>query len=104
MKPNICFHTSAFQVALISVSALLSTLSGVPAQNPSDASWTPTGSMATDRYIHTATLLPSGKVLVAGGYSLHVVGILRSAELYDPATGIWAATGEMTIERAGHTA
>ena len=58
--------------------------------------------MATDRYRHTATLLPSGKVLVAGGYSLNV-GALRSAELYDPATGTWTATGDMTIERWYHT-
>jgi len=73
-----------------------------PAQNQPEASWTVTGSMATDRYAHTATLLPSGKVLVAGGYSLHV-GALRSAELYDPATGTWTATGDMTIERWYHT-
>jgi Kelch motif len=67
-----------------------------------DSTWTPTGSMATDRYAHTATLLPSGKVLVAGGYSLNF-GALRSAELYDPATGTWTATGDMTIERWYHT-
>lgn len=79
------------------------TLIEAPAQNQPDANWTPTGSMAIDRYFHTATLLPSGKVLVAGGFSLHV-GTLRSAELYDPATGTWTATGDMTTVRAAPTA
>jgi hypothetical protein len=38
--------------------------------------------MATARHLHTATLLLTGKVLVAGGAGS---GILASAELYDPA-------------------
>src|ERR1044071_10341413 len=99
-KASSDLHVSAFQITFMSLSALLLALTGAGAQNQPEASWTPTGSMAIDRYNHTATLLPSGKVLVAGGISLHVVGnILRSAELYDPATGIWTATGDMTIER-----
>src|SRR5438093_7969856 len=46
-----------------------------------DPSWTATGSMGTGREAHTATLLPNGKVLVAGGGSFP-----NRAELYDPAT------------------
>ncbi len=49
--------------------------------------------------LHTATLLPNGQVLVAGG-----APYLASAELYDPATGTWAATGSMATTRAAHTA
>jgi len=97
-KASSYLHVSAFQITFISLTALLLVLSAAPAQNQPDSSWTPTGSMATDRYAHTATLLPSGKVLVAGGYSLSL-GALRSAELYDPATGTWTATGDMTVER-----
>ncbi len=49
--------------------------------------WAPTGSLNIARGSHTATLLSNGKVLVAGGYGFS--GILASAELYDPETGIW---------------
>ena len=58
----------------------------------SAATWTATGSMTTARNGHTATLLPSGNVLVAGGFN-PASGTLASAELYDPATGTWSATG-----------
>ncbi|WPB72982.1 kelch repeat-containing protein [Archangium violaceum] len=63
--------------------------------------WTSTGSMAASRSGHTATLLPNGKVLVAGGTGTS--GTLATAEVYDPATGSWSATGSMLSVRGGHT-
>jgi hypothetical protein len=63
----------------------------------------PTGSMATARRFHTATLLGNGKVLVAGGEDAGSTAF-ASAELYDPASGTFSATGSMTVRRAGHTA
>jgi hypothetical protein len=66
---------------------------------PASGTWTATGSMGTARYEHTATLLPNGKVLVAGG-----LNGLSSAELYDPASGTWTATGSMGTARYEHTA
>ena len=60
--------------------------------------WEETGSLATARYYHTATLLPNGKVLVAGGGDSYLA--LASAELYDPASGIWSATGSLATGRA----
>ena len=54
------------------------------------------------RVHHTATLLPNGKVLVAGGYT--TTAPLASAELYDPASGTWTATGSLVTARDDHTA
>src|SRR5438874_6281189 len=59
-----------------------------------DPSWVTTGNLVTARYNHTATLLSSGKVLVAGGHGSS--GIMSSAELHDPATGRWSSTGSIT--------
>jgi WD40 repeat protein len=61
-----------------------------------------TGPLATARSEHTATLLPDGKVLVAGGWGSS--GFLASAEVYDPATGTWRPTGSMATTRYHHTA
>ncbi len=67
-----------------------------------DPVWMAVGGMATAREWHTATLLLSGNVLVAGGCGTS--GDLASAELYDPATGTWSATGPLKTGRANHTA
>jgi hypothetical protein len=58
--------------------------------------------MTQRRATHTATLLPNGKVLIAGG--ANSTGALLSAELYDPTAGTFTATGSMTQRRATHTA
>jgi N-acetylneuraminic acid mutarotase len=63
-----------------------------------DPTWTVTGSMSTTRTGHTATLLSSGKVLVAGGNSS------GTSELYNPQTGTWGTTAPMNTARANHTA
>jgi autotransporter-associated beta strand protein len=69
--------------------------------DPAIGSWTATGSLTTARVYHTATLLPNGKVLVAGGSNFST---LASAELYDPTNGTWTATGNMHSARFFHTA
>ena len=55
--------------------------------DPATGIFSPTGSMTTPRGLPTATLLPNGSVLVAGGWHVGPVVPLATAELYDPATG-----------------
>jgi len=62
-----------------------------------------TGSMTTARTYHTATLLPDGQVLVAGGFDSSGAA-LDTAELYDPATGEFVSTSHMGQAFDGHTA
>jgi hypothetical protein len=78
--------------------------------DPGTGKFTPTGSMTTARLRHTAALLPDGRVLIAGGSASALTGTvnmpdgLKSAELYDPVTGTFMATGSMTTPRSGPTA
>jgi hypothetical protein len=67
--------------------------------DPAAGIFVATGSMTVARDSYTATLLPDGKVLVAGGYP----GLV-SAELYDPDAQTFATTGSMTVARTEHTA
>jgi hypothetical protein len=60
--------------------------------------------MTQKRHGHTATLLPSGRVLVAGGSPGNTVSDPSIAELYDPVVGSWRMTGAMSASRSGHTA
>src|SRR5688572_2774018 len=59
--------------------------------------------MATQRAAHTATLLPDGKVLVAGGFAGEA-NSLSSTEVFDPATRTFVPGGKMNAARSSHTA
>src|SRR5215510_1669808 len=70
--------------------------------------WKLTGSMATSRRNATRDTLPDGRVLVVGGSDTTGVNGAASvfhatAEIYDPITGSWSATGSLAIGRALHT-
>jgi uncharacterized protein (DUF2147 family) len=66
-------------------------------------SFQPAGNMTIGRSGHTATPLKNGKLLIAGGWTGRN-NVRRSAELYDPSTGVFTPTGDMVIERAGSIA
>jgi hypothetical protein len=75
--------------------------------DPATGQFTATGSASVPRYGFTATLLPDGRVLVAGGYNCGQggpEGLWASAEVYDPATGSFSATGSMEAPREFHAA
>ena len=74
----------------------------VPTLAQGPTGFSATGSMAAPRDGSTATLLPDGSVLIAGGSSGS--GAVATAELYDPSTGKFSPTGSMTEPRAYHTA
>lgn len=67
------------------------------------ATLTPGGLMQAGRSEQIAILLPTNKVLVAGGTNNGSTP-LRTAELYDPDTNTWSSTGSMVVARRGHTA
>ncbi|MBN1370953.1 MAG: hypothetical protein JW987_03255 [Anaerolineaceae bacterium] len=72
--------------------------------DPLTNTWVATdNSMTTARRNHTATVLLDGRVLVAGGESATGTET-NTAEIFDPATGLWTVTGSMNQKRYGHTA
>ncbi|RKH52903.1 kelch-like protein [Corallococcus sp. AB050B] len=67
--------------------------------------WDPTGHMGGGpRWGHTATLLPDGRVLIAGGSAQKWSFFLDSTELYDPATNTWTYGPRMNVSRLYHSA
>jgi hypothetical protein len=81
--------------------ALYQRRSSTEIYDPSSGSWTEGPAMHQARDSHTATLLPNGKLLVAGG---HDGGRLGSAELYDPALGAWVDAAPLPEAFLGHSA
>ena len=64
-------------------------------------SWTTVTPMSSGRSGHTATLLADGRVLVVGGNNSG--SVLRTAEIYDPASDRWRPTTNLSA-RESHTA
>jgi hypothetical protein len=72
--------------------------------DPATGKFTAVGNLAAGRFFQTATLLPSGKVLITGGIDASAAA-LASAELYDPSAKTFSTTAvNMNVHRAGHRA
>jgi len=72
--------------------------------DPGTGEFQPTGSLATARGFHAATLLADGRVLVTGGFDSVGGTATPSAEVYDPSTGEFSPAGAMQVGRILHSA
>jgi len=108
MSNSYFFHTATLLQdgrVLIAVGSPASAtyLAAAELYDPATSTFSRTTSRMTGRIGHTATRLPSGKVLITGGLSGPTT--LATAEVFDPATSTFSATvGTMDIERKYHTA
>lgn len=67
---------------------------------PSTGTFSATGT-SRDRTGHAATILADGRVLLVGGQDS--LGILATADIYDPASGTFGQTASMAETRHFHT-
>ncbi len=110
MRSYRAYHTSTLLpngLVLIAGGLTTVSLSACELYNPATGRWRATGALTQARDGHSAALLPNGKVLVAGGVYVPPGGTvlnLRSAEVYDPATGTWTLTAPLHVARDSDTA
>ncbi|NTV72635.1 MAG: hypothetical protein HGA66_00300, partial [Holophaga sp.] len=74
--------------------------------DPATGTFSPAGAPSQARFNHTATLLPDGRVLIAGGTTPDLEGtdVSTLVEVYDPATNQFLTLGALLRPRASHTA
>ena len=95
-------HTASHGAAPTAAPAAASPAS-VAAQSPGALSLpNVVSALIVARNLHTATLLPNGKVLVVGGRDGRTG--LASAELYDRTTNAWSPAGTLATPRFRHSA
>jgi N-acetylneuraminic acid mutarotase len=71
--------------------------------DPAANNWSSAGTLSYPRVFQTATLLPDGRVLVAGGTANEAAGVAAS-EIYDPAKNSWSVAANLVAPRWNHTA
>jgi hypothetical protein len=89
---------TAFRAAGLALAGLVVALAVVGCWHD----WATTSQIA--RELHSATLIPDGRILIAGGMNWDLSTVASTAELYDPKTGTFSPTGPMATARAAHTA
>ena len=77
--------------------------------DPATGLWTAAGRLTTARAYHTASLLPDGRVMVAGGdWRTCPSGCdditVATTEVYDPRANAWSAGPQMLMPRSFHAA
>lgn len=74
--------------------------------DPETGEWTAIGGMLAPRFEHTATALPDGRVLLAGGLSIaeEETAPTDSVELFDPSNGTFSRAAGMEVPRSDHAA
>jgi N-acetylneuraminic acid mutarotase len=80
-----------------------SQLTSAEIYDPNSDRWSMTAPTDQHRLGHTATRLPDGRVIVAGGQSDSGT-FLKSTEIYDPAQDRWISAAPMAASRFGHVA
>jgi hypothetical protein len=92
-------------VAVLACVALITMIStkNVPSRSAEPGRIIRTDSMQARRADHTSTLLKDGRVLITGGMVENGV-FLKSAEIFDPKKGAFAAIDNMRSNRVEHTA
>lgn len=92
-------------LSLVLIPLISLTGSGAPSSTGT-GSVTEIAAMHIARASHSSTLLPNGKVLIAGGFagSGTEYSPYATAELYDPHSGTFESVANMSIGRSGHTA
>jgi N-acetylneuraminic acid mutarotase len=77
-------------------------LASIELYDSASGTWSGAGALHTTRSYHTATLLPTGEVLIVGGRK--ETGYLDSVEKIDPTSGNWTPISNMSTDRQGHSA
>jgi hypothetical protein len=91
------------------LAAILGTTASCQIYNPATGSWSAAAGMADERFLHAATALADGRVLVSGGASFDVIlfipipFLLNEAQVYNPSTNSWSGPLTMKDTRVAHT-
>jgi N-acetylneuraminic acid mutarotase len=78
-------------------------LANVESFDPANGNWTAVNPMTTPRKSHTATLLPSGNVLITGGQIDSGNVTTNGTEVFNPTNGTWTNASPLTLSSSTYT-